>query len=121
MSPKKHGNSSISVGNIEDSVGVAIGHGSSVSVHQTRSPAQEEIIALLEEFIRSLGSYGNSLSDAREVRESAIAACAEAAEPSPRWHVVRGLLKGIGASVASVAALTDAINNIQVLVAHIVG
>jgi hypothetical protein len=41
------------------------------------------------------------------------------ARSSPKWQAVRRTLTTIAAGVAGVAALTDAINNIQALVARI--
>jgi len=119
MSDSKRDGLNFSVGNIQNSTGIVIGNESSVSVNQTVPSMHVEVIVQLDEFIRSLGSYGNSLTDAHDIRECAAAARAEAAEPTPRWHVVSRLLKRIAASVASVAALTEAISNIQTLIAHI--
>jgi len=119
MSSSKRGDSNFNVGNIENSTGIVIGNESSVSVNQNVQSMHVEVITQLDEFIRSLGSYDNSLADAHDIRECAVAARAEAAETTPRWHVVSRLLKRIAASVASVAALTEAISNIQTLIAHI--
>jgi hypothetical protein len=74
---------------------------------------------MLDEFLRLLASYESSVPDASDIREAAKAAKAEAAEPSPRWHVVRGLLRGIAAGVADVSTLANAINNVLALVAHV--
>ena len=82
-------------------------------------PAREELIALLNAFMQSLAAYENTLPNSPAVRAAAEAARAEAEKPSPRWRVIRSSLKGIAASVASVAALTDAINNLEALVARI--
>ncbi len=119
MNRKKHGGQNITVGDIANSVGIAIGEGASASVNQSSPPTQEELIGLLDEFIRSLGSYDDTLFNSHSIRESAIAARTEAARPSPRWRVIRRLLKGIAASVSGVATLTDAINNLEALVARI--
>jgi hypothetical protein len=108
--------SNISTGDIHGT-GIVIGHGSSASVNQP--PEQRDAAALLDEFIQLLARYGGSVADAASIRESAAAAKAELAEPSPRWQVVRGLLRGIAAGVAGVSVLAEAVNNIQALVAHI--
>jgi hypothetical protein len=108
------------VGDIQDSTGIAIGNGAYAAVNQPRLSVQDEVVALLDHFIHSLGLYGDSMSDAQGVRQSAAAARAEVARPSPKWQAVRRMLTTIAAGVAGVAALTDAINNIQALVAHIV-
>lgn len=99
--------------------GIVIGHGSSASVGQALPPTQAQAIAMLDEFVRLLDSFESPVPDASDIREAAEAVKAEAEEPSPRWGIVRSLLKGIAASVAGVSALTDAIKNIQDLVAHI--
>lgn len=118
MNHEEHDSQKITVGDITGSTGIAIGNKVSVSVNQSPSP-REELIALLNAFIQSLGSYENALPNSPAVRAAAEAARAEAEKPSPRWRVIRSSLKGIAASVASVAALTDAINNLEALVAHI--
>lgn len=119
MNHEEHDAQNITVGDIKGSMGVAIGRNVSVSVNQPSPATREELVTLLNTFIQSLGSYDNALSNSLAIREAAEAARAEAKRPSPRWRVIRGLLKGIAASVSSVAALTDAINNLEVLVAHL--
>lgn len=99
--------------------GIVIGHGSTASVGPGLPPAQRDAIELLSEFIRLLDSFEDAVPDAADIHEAAEAAKTEAEQPSPRWGAVRGLLKGIAASVAGVSALTDAIKNIQDLVAHL--
>ena len=116
---RRNDDSQIRVGDIQNSTGIAIGHRTYVAVNQPRPSAQDEVSALLDDFIRSLGLYGDSLGDAQGVRQSAAAARAEVARPSPKWQAVRRMLTTIAAGVAGVAALTDAINNIQAFVAHI--
>lgn len=121
MSHGKHSNGrKITVGNIENSTGIAIGDGTYVAVNQSMPSAQEEISALLDEFIISIGRHGDSLSDAQGVRQAAETLRAEVARPSPKWQTVRRMLTTVAASVGGVAALTGAINNIQALVAHII-
>jgi hypothetical protein len=118
---RRSDDSQIRVGDIQNSIGIAIGNGTHVAVNQPQSSVQDEVSALLDDFIRSLGLYGDSLGDAQGVRQSATAVRAEVARPSPKWQAVRRMLTTIAAGVAGVATLTDAINNIQALVAHIVG
>jgi hypothetical protein len=110
--------SGINVGDVQGA-GIVIGHRSSASVEMHQPSVQRDAAVLLDEFIQLLASYESSVADAAGIRESAAAARAEVAEPSPRWHVVRGLLKGIAAGVASVSALAEAVNNIQAIVAHL--
>jgi hypothetical protein len=109
---------SIHVGNVQGT-GITIGHGSSTSVELTQPPTQQEAIALLDEFIRSLARHENAVADAADVRKSAAAAKAELAGTSPRWQVVRTLLRKIAKGVAGVAVLAEAISNIQAIVAHL--
>jgi hypothetical protein len=109
--------SGINVGDVQGT-GIVIGHESSASVKLRQPSAQPDAAALLDEFIRLLARHESSVADAAGVRESAAAAKAELAEPSPRWQVVRGLLKGIAAGVAGVSALADTVNKIQALIAH---
>jgi hypothetical protein len=116
--PGENLRSDIRAGDVQGA-GIVIGHGSSASVQQSLPPSQCEAIALLDEFLRLLASHESSVADASGIRESAVAARTEVGEPSPRWPVVRGLLRGIAAGVAGVSALTGAINNIQALVSHI--
>ena len=108
--------SNISTGDVHGA-GIVIGHGSSASVNQP--PKQRDAAALLDEFIQLLARYGGSVADAASIRESAAAAKAELAGPSPRWQVVRGMLRVIAAGVAGVSVLAEAVNNIQALIAHI--
>ena len=109
----------IHTGDISGSSGIVIGHGSSASVGPARPPAQQQTIDLLSGFVRLLDSFEGAVPDVSDVRDAAEAAKAEAEGPSPRWGVIRGLLKGIAAAVAGVASLTDAVRNIQDLVAHL--
>src|SRR4249919_319180 len=106
----RHPAPGIKVGDVQGT-GIVIGHGSSASVNQPS--AQRDAAALLDEFIQLLERHQSSVADAAGVHESAVAAKAELAEPSPRWGVVRGLLRGIAAGVAGVSALADAVNSIQ--------
>jgi hypothetical protein len=110
--------SDINVGDVKGT-GIVIGHGSSASVKLRERSTQRDAVTLLDEFIQLLARHESSVADAAGVRESAAVAKAELAEPSPRWQVVRGLLRGIAAGVAGVSALADAVNSIQTLVTHL--
>lgn len=110
--------SGINVGDVQG-IGIVIGHGSSSSVEQRQSSEQRDVAALLDEFILLLMRNENSVADAADIHESAVAARAELAKPSPKWGVVRGLLKGIAAGVASISVLAQAVDNILALVAHL--
>jgi hypothetical protein len=109
------------MGNVENSTGIAIGHGAHALVNQTQAAGGSEIGDLLADFIRSLPRYREFIDDEKTVQEVAIDARTEAMRPSPKWSAVRRMLTAISASVASVAALTDAINNIQALVERAIG
>jgi len=122
MNPRRHDDSSIiKVGNIQSSTGIAIGNNAHVAINEPGSSPRDEIASLLDEFIRTLESYGDSLVNEQGIRKSATAVRAEIARPSPKWPSVRRGLAMIATSVAGIAALTDAINNIQALVSRITG
>jgi hypothetical protein len=110
--------SGIKAGDIQGT-GIVIGHMSSASVNQFQRPDPEHVAGLVDEFIQLLSRYESSIVDAAGIRESAVAARDELTEPSPRWPIVRGLLKGIAAGVAGVSALSAAVNNIQALILHL--
>jgi hypothetical protein len=110
--------SGITVGDVHGT-GIVIGHKSTASVKLRQTSTQLDAVALLDEFIRLLARHQSSVADAAGIRESATAARAELEERSPRWRIVRGLLRGIAAGVAGVSALAEAINNVQALVAHL--
>lgn len=122
MNQNRHGpeHSDISTGDVSGT-GIVIGHGSSSRVNIPDSDTQHEAVALLDKFMRLLDSYADSVPDAVGARESAVAARDEVEEPSPKWHVVRGLLKGIGPGIAGFAELTEIIDNLLKLVPHIPG
>jgi hypothetical protein len=105
----------ISVGDVRGT-GIIIGHGSSASVNQLS--AQSDAAELLDELIQLLARDEGSVADAAGIRESAEVVKAELMEPSPRWRVVRSLLRGIAAGVAGVSVLAEVVNSIQVLVAQ---
>jgi hypothetical protein len=116
---KDDGEFHIQMGSIQNSTGVAIGNGAHVTVSQYHPFEPDELRTLLDDFIRSLRLYNDSLPDPQAVLESAVEARAEVAQSSPRWDVVRRMLTGIAAGVSGVAALTEAINNIQSLMGRI--
>ena len=115
---KSNRTSSITVGNIQGT-GIVVGDGSSASVKLHQTSAQNEAATMLDEFIHLLQAHQNSVTDSADILGSAEAAKAELAEPAPRWHLIKGLLKGIAAGVAGVSTLTEAINNIQTIIVHI--
>ncbi len=122
MSHDKHSNEThIRVGNIQNSTGIAIGNAAHTEVNFYEPTARDEVRTLLDDFIDLLTRYSDSLADCYSVRRSAIEARAEVARPSPKWQAVRRMLTTIAAGVAGVAALTDAVNNIQSLVTRITG
>jgi hypothetical protein len=109
--PSDHG---ISTGDVQGT-GIVIGHHSSASVVQSLSPAQQQVAAMLGEFIKILAEHEGSVPDAADVRESALAARRETQQPSPRWPLVRTWVKGIQASVAGVSTLAATVAKIQAI------
>jgi hypothetical protein len=109
--------SPITVGDVQG-VGIAIGHGSSAAVTQW-SPVRSEAIELLDEIIRQLAMTQDSFEERADLVESAKEARSELAAPSPRWPVVRVLLRGVAAGVAGVASLADMVDKVQTLVTHL--
>ncbi|HTZ30561.1 MAG TPA: hypothetical protein VMC83_41620 [Streptosporangiaceae bacterium] len=118
MSGEKQQATRISVGDIENSSGVAIGDNNIVRIESSAPLALSGLAPALEDFLKLLDLHKDSVGDAADVRESAIAVKSEIGKPSPRLAIVRTLLAGIKASVAGVATLTEAISNIQVLLSH---
>jgi hypothetical protein len=99
--------------------GIVIGHNSSASVNSPTLPIAREVAAVLNELIQLVATKDCSIPDVVDIRESAAAAIAEVAEPSPRWPIVRGLLKGIVSGASKISVLTEVANNIQNLLAHL--
>jgi hypothetical protein len=99
--------------------GIVIGDGSSVVVGQSPQPIQMELSVELGEFMNLLARHEDAVDDPPGIRECLMQAQREVAEPSPRWPIVRTLLRGIAASVSGAAVLTEAINNILVIVGRI--
>jgi hypothetical protein len=114
----KHEASPIIAGDVQGT-GIVIGHGSSVSVTEFPPSVQADAAALLDEFILLLARCQGSITDAPGILESAETARAEVLGPSPKWPVVRGLLRGIAASVTTVGTLAEAIEKVQALIAHL--
>ena len=73
---------------------------------------------MLDEFIRLVEVHQSSVADAAGIREAAEVARAEVTGPSPRWNVMRAVLRGAATGVTSVSALAEAIDKIQALIAH---
>jgi len=109
--------SRITVGDVQG-VGIAIGHGSSAAVTQWSS-SRIEAAELLDELIRQLALAQDSFEDRADLIESAQAARSELAAPAPRWPVVRGLLKAVAAGVAGISSLAEAVDKVQMLIAHL--
>jgi hypothetical protein len=109
--------SAITVGDVQGT-GIVIGNRSSAVVNNSPSSLQQGAAAMLDEFIRLLEAHQSSVPDASGVQESATAARRELSDRSPRWPVVRGLLRGVAAGVTGVSALADIIDKIQALIAH---
>lgn len=99
--------------------GNVIGDNSSSIVNVHVTAPQQEALVVLDEFIRKLDFYENSVGDVHRVRRHALAARTEIAKPLPKWERVRSLLKGVAASVAGVAALSDLVNNALSIAAHL--
>ena len=118
---KSDGDSHITVGDISSSMGVAIGTGARASVSSSRLNVRDEISAQLTRFTQQLTFYQDDMNNPGEVQQIAADALTEAARPEPRWPAVRQMLAVVGASIAGIAALTDAIYNIQQLVSQMIG
>lgn len=111
--------SPITVGDIQGT-GIAVGHGSFVSVTQQWPTARAEAAGLIDEMIRQLALHRDALADPEGVIESAEAARSEVAAPTPRWPVVRGLLRGVAAGVVGISTLADAVDKVQELIGHLI-
>lgn len=109
--------SRITVGNVQGT-GIVIGHESSAVVAQLPA-AQIKAVELLDEIIRQLELRHDSITDSEGVLESAQDARSELAEPSPRWSVVRSLLRGVAAGVVGISTLAGAVDKVQALIAHL--
>jgi len=110
--------SPITVGDIQGT-GIVVGHGSSASVTHQWPTARAEAAELIDQIIRQLELQRDFLADPVGVLESAEAARSELAAPSPRWRVVRGLLRGVAAGVVGISTLADAVDKVQALIAHL--
>lgn len=118
---KSGGESHITVGDISSSMGVAIGPGAYAAVSSSQLEVKEQIRSQLASFAQKFAFYVDEVEDAQEVEQIAAEALAESARPEPRWRAVRRMLTAVGTSVAGIAALTEAIDNIQQLVSRIIG
>jgi hypothetical protein len=116
-------NDSLSYFNFGDIVGssdVNIGNNNTIiKGQQPLTQVQREVLGRLDEFMGLLARYADSVEDPASVRESVAAAEQEVRKPSPRWSIVRTLLRGVIAPVAGAAALTEVISNILDIVSHL--
>ncbi|HEY3953105.1 MAG TPA: hypothetical protein VGM53_07005 [Streptosporangiaceae bacterium] len=101
---------------IQNSPGVVIGDRSSAYVYAPGRSSQYDAVELLDNFIAALAQYHAVIDDPAAITESAELARTELERPSPRWHAVQSLLKGIAAGVTGVSALTDLISKILALI-----
>lgn len=106
----------ISVGDIKNSVGVAIGQDTQASVQQSPQEDAGQITAMLNALVQLIDAHAGALGDAAPAREAVVLACEEAGSPTPRWARIRGLLGLVAPAVAGIAALTDAVDNIRGLI-----
>lgn len=111
-------NQNYKIGDIRDSVGVAIGPGAQASVTQQSAVDAAEVIRLLDDLARSVDAYADSLENAADIRESLLAAREEAGRKTARWNRVRDLLKRVGPALAGIEALSQTVSNIWALVSH---
>ena len=64
--------------------------------HRLRSwctSARHEAATMLDQFIHLLQSHHDSVANSADILRTAETARDKLAEPSPRWHIVKGLLK----------------------------
>lgn len=108
----------INIGDVQGT-GIVIGHHSSAWVGQSPSQTQQQVAAMLNEFVTLLVGHEDAILDASDVRDSALAALRETQQSSPRWSLVRTWVKGIQTSVAGVSALATAVSNVQTVLGHI--
>jgi hypothetical protein len=108
----------ITVGDISNSSGIAIGSHAQASASQPPPINAAEVIALLDDLARCVDAYAESLENAVDIRESLLVARNETARTTPRWDRVRDALKRVGPAVAGISALAQAVNNIWALVSH---
>jgi hypothetical protein len=109
-----------SVGDISRSSDVVIGNHSAIIKGESLTQVQRELLGKLDEFMALLSRHADSVEDAASVRQSVAEAESEVRKPSPRWSIVRTLLRGVAAPVAGVAALTEVINNALGILSHLV-
>jgi predicted XRE-type DNA-binding protein len=115
------GDSRITVRDISSSTGVAIGPGARASVSASGLNTRDEITAQLTRFTQQLAFYQDDVENAGDIQQIAADALAESTRPEPKWQAVRRMLTAVGASVAGIAALTDAVDHIQQLVSRMLG
>jgi hypothetical protein len=107
----------ISAGAIQGT-GIVVGHGSqsNVTIGQSLTAEQLRVGELLDNFLRLLECHEDAVADAPGLRESVMEAKRQAQEPSPKWAVVRRLVRAIESSVRRVSALAEAVGPILTLV-----
>lgn len=108
----------ITVGDISNSTGIAIGPHARASGGQPPPVDAAEVIALLDDLARRVDACAESLENAAGIRESLRAARNETARTAPRWDRVRDALRRVEPAVAGISALAQAVNNIWALVSH---
>jgi hypothetical protein len=112
---KKSQNLKITVGDINHSVGVAIGQDIKASVQQAQV-GTDQIVAMLRDLVGLIDTNADVLDGAAAAREAAVLACEEAESRTPRWARVRDLLIRISPAVTGIASLTEAVDNIRALI-----
>jgi hypothetical protein len=109
-----------SVGDITGSSDVVIGNNSAIVKGGFLPQVRHDLLGKLDEILSLLDDHAGSVADAAGVREAIEEAESEVRKPSPRWSIVRTLLRGVAVPVAGVAALTEVVNNVLEIVSHLV-
>jgi hypothetical protein len=113
--------SQFGLGDIKDNKGpVVVGNHSAIIMGGSLTQVQHDLLGKLDEFMGLLARHADSVEDAASVRESVEAVASEVRKPSPRWSIVRTLLRGVIGPVTGVAVLTEVINNVLEIVSHLV-
>jgi hypothetical protein len=111
-------NSGITVGDVSDSIGIAIGHHARAYVHQVPTVNVSQIVELIDDLTALINSRAAALADPEEARQIALEARTESMNEAPRWKRVGGLLTNLRLTVAGVASLTAIVDNIRTLIPH---
>lgn len=109
-----------SVGDIIGSSDVVIGNNSAIVKGESLPQVRHELLSKLDQLMSLLDGHAGSVEDVAGLREALEEAESEVRKPSPRWSIVRALLRGFVAPVAGVAALTEVLNNVLEIVSHLV-